>query len=242
MTQTESLEKFGRAQAAWASAVVATGPHHKPSLGTEMQTSGTVFGVELPETEDLTVYYPPGILRAAEDEIDITVTLSAAHYPAQTIAFGQPHTWNILRVDNDSDVEPIEIGGASADSDLSDDLHDIVDLARRSGLHDVAERLTQLSKQPHDDDERPLLGRTAAPFVHYCLARGKATRPLMTVTPTGELDVTWKDAAGEKVLMRFFEDGRVWVAYRLSKERGSFEVAARDLVRQSLHFKLPTWA
>lgn len=203
-------------------------------------TIGTAIADDLPETEGTTFYFQ---IRDTDDVTNIIASFpSTSAVQVLSDSRGNEFRWNVAPETKGAVIGALGGTDASEPSDTSNQLPGIVDYARRHGLPEIAERLIELFKQPLDDDERPLHGRAAVPFIHYCLARGKAHRPLMTVTPTGELDVTWKDAVGEKVLMRFFEDGRVWVAYTLSKERGSFEVAARDLVRQSLHFKLPTWA
>ena len=247
MTQTESLEEYGRFRAAWAYAVVATDPHHNPSLGAAIQTSGTVSRVELPETEDLMAYYPPDTSRSAEDKLGVTVMLSSAHYAVRSIAYGHSHEWNILRVDNDSAVDTIGLGAAVlaaavAAAVSNEDIHEIVDFARRSGLDDVADRLVVLFDRPLDGDEAPLQSEAAMSFVKYCVAREKKGRPLMTVTPAGELGVTWKGPRGQWVLVRFLAGGLVWIAFKLLKEKGAFEANARDLVNQTLRFKLPEWA
>lgn len=127
-------------------------------------------------------------------------------------------------------------------SEPTNELQTVIDHARGNGLQEVAGRLEDLAKLPLDDDDAPLQAESARNFVEYFIARQKKGRPLMTVTPAGDLDATWKGADGESVTMRFFSDGRVWVAYKLSKERGSFERAAADLRDSKLRFRIPDWA
>ena len=93
-----------------------------------------------------------------------------------------------------------------------------------------------------DDDETPFRAEAARNLVDYCIARQKQGRPLMTVTPGGNLDATWKGSERERIVMRFFSDGSVWVAYRLLIESGSFELAATELQNPNLHFRIPNWA
>ena len=91
-------------------------------------------------------------------------------------------------------------------------LNKVVDDARRHGLQEVADRLIELDQQPLDEDEAPLRAEAAMKFVEYCVDHQQRGRPLMTVTPDGELDATWKGPE-DRVTMRFFSDGSVWVAY-----------------------------
>ena len=127
-------------------------------------------------------------------------------------------------------------------AELTVELQKVIDYAERQGLQQVADRFVDLARLPLDDDETPLQAGAARNFVEYCIARQKKGRPLMTVTPGGYLDATWKCSERERIVMRFFSDGSVWVAYRLLIESGSFELAAKDLLNPNLHFKIPNWA
>lgn len=242
MTQPESHEEFGRGRVAWANAVVATDPHHNPSLGAAIQTSGTVSRIELPETEDLMAYYPPDTSRSAEDKIGVTVTLSSAHYAIRSAAYGHSHEWNISRVDNGSAVDTIGLGAAVAAAVSNEDIHEIVDFARRSGLDDVADRLVVLFDQPLDEDEEPLEITSAKNFVVYCVARDKKARPLMTATPLGDLDILWKGPGGDAISMRFFGDGVVWIVYKVGGYRVTCETDVDGLLSSDLPIDLPAWA
>ncbi len=127
-------------------------------------------------------------------------------------------------------------------AELTSELQAVIDHARSQGLQEIADRFVELGQQPLEEDEVPLQAASAMFFVEYCIARQKQGRPLMTPTPTGELDATWKGSEGESVTMRFFPNGSVWVAYKLLKEKGSFEASATDLVDSRLRFIIPDWA
>ena len=240
MMQPERIEDFEDFRRFWfakASAESAMASRIERSIE---PTIGTAIAGDLPETEGTTVYFP---IRNNDN-----ITNIIGSFPSTTVVrvLSDLHknTYRFVSFDETTDVvigAAVAIAGSDAGR-APIQLPGIVDFARRKGLPEIAGRLAELFEQPLDDDEEPLRASATVKFVLYCLARRKAGRPLMTVTPTGELDVTWKGAAGKKVLMRFFEDGSVWVAYKLTKERGSFEVAARDLRKQRLHFKLPSWA
>ena len=127
-------------------------------------------------------------------------------------------------------------------TEVTSELQEVIDYARTHGLHEVADRLMILGERPFGDDEAPLQAASAMCFVEYCLARQKQARPLMTVTPAGELDATWKGPAEQSQVMRFFPNGSVWVAYKLLRGRGSFEAAAADVLDPDFHYKIPDWA
>lgn len=134
-------------------------------------------------------------------------------------------------------------GGKSGESGAhSDSLDHVVDQARRKGLKRVADRLAELGREPLDEDELPLEAASAKYFVEYCSRRGNHAHPLITATPTGNLDATWKGPEGQSVVMRFFPSGLVWVAYSLTLAKGSFEVAATDLLDPKMRFNIPDWA
>ncbi len=127
-------------------------------------------------------------------------------------------------------------------ADETADAQAVVDLARQHELEAVANELQALFELPRDDEEESLHADASLNFVRYCIARAKTGCPLITVTPTGNLDITWKGGVGERVIMRFFGNGTVWVALKLKKIRGSLELAARDLAEQSHKWNLPEWA
>ena len=130
-------------------------------------------------------------------------------------------------------------GPARAKTDLSR----VITQARKRGLNEVADRLEEIRVEPVETDEVPLQAEAAMSFVKYCIVRQKKSRPLMTATPSGELDATWKGPSGYRVVMRFFKDGSVWVAYKLTKVKGSFQVdTADDLLDLAAPIQLPDWA
>ena len=127
-------------------------------------------------------------------------------------------------------------------TEVTSELQEVIDHARGQGLQEIAERLIELGQQPIDEDAVPLQASSAMRFVEYCFARQKQGRPLMTVTPAGELDATWKGTEEQSQSMRFFPNGLVWVAYKLLRGRGSFEAAAADLLDPDFYYKIPDWA
>lgn len=140
------------------------------------------------------------------------------------------------------DVKVAEGGKSGKSSAHPNILDHVVDQARRKDLKRVADRLAELGREPLDEDELPLEAASAKYFVEYCSRRGNHAHPLITATPTGNLDATWKGPEGQSIVMRFFPSGLVWVAYSLTLEKGSFEVAATDLLDPKMRFRIPDWA
>ena len=234
MPQTEELDTFSRFQAARMVARIETDPAYEPFPGTFVQTSGTAIVAEQTGSEILLVEFWRASAR--EYVFDVTTSIpfeidSNGNGPSEA-----SDSRTRLTGDTRWDTE------AGEDAHPTRDLREIVDFARGHGLDEVANRLIDIGERTLGNDEVPLQTASAKCFVEYCIARQKQGRPLMTPTPTGELDVTWKGSEGEQISMRYFRDETVWVAYKLSKERGSFESAASDLMDPDLHFKIPHWA
>lgn len=121
-------------------------------------------------------------------------------------------------------------------------LQDVVNYAQLKGLQKIADRLVELGELPCDD-ELPLNVEAAKCFVDYCISRPKQTRPLMTVTPKGELDAIWKGPDDQVQTIRFFPDKTVWVAFELTViKKGSFSTTASNLLNPNLEYKIPGWA
>ena len=118
----------------------------------------------------------------------------------------------------------------------------VIDHARSQGLQEFADRLAELGRQPLAEDEIRIQAESALHFVEYCDAREKQSRPLMTVTPTGELDATWQGPDEQNQVMRFFPNGTVWVAYKLSGSQGSFQARLTKLLSADFDYNIPDWA
>lgn len=134
-----------------------------------------------------------------------------------------------------------DVVGAEGDAD-SDVLDEVVDQARRNNLHHIGDRLAELGREPLEEDEEPLSAAAAKYFVEYFLRRRNETFPLITATYTGELEATWNGPEQQVLAMRFFPNGSVSVAYRLAVEKGSFIIAASDLLSPLTSFRIPDWA
>lgn len=124
---------------------------------------------------------------------------------------------------------------------LQGDFRRVVQLARIYTSEEVAARLVKIEQEPVEEGNIPLQPSSARWFVRYCLGKGIRGRPLMTVTPTGELDATWK-CEEETIVARFFPDGTVWVALRLEATSGSFKATVNQLVSKSFPIRFPAWA
>lgn len=231
MVQTEFNEAFRRFQAARVMARIDIDSAYELSPEMFTPTSGTTSVGEQTQLgyADL-VYLKTLAARRRHDEAFVSLSAGTLLNLIHQDFFSWSSESELVTVQSGEIVEP------------KDDLQAVVDYARRHGLQEVADRLVDLARLPVGDDEMPLQAGAARNFAEYCVARQKSCRPLMTVTPAGDLDATWKGADGESVTMRFFSDGRVWVAYKLSKERGSFERAAADLQDSKLRFRIPDWA
>ena len=242
LEDTENIEEFGRFRAARAAALIETDLAYDLSPGMIMASSGTAIVPEQTEFEIAEMSYLRQLAREYDDVFDVT---ASASFTIVYIGDGPSKTSDSLDIlysiagpagDTMADTE---IGEAA---ELTDELQAVVEYARGHGLQGIADRLVELDQQPLSDDEAPLQAESACFFVEYCVARQKQTRPLMTVTPTGELDATWKGSEEQSQVMRFFPNGSVWVAYKLLRGRGSFEAAAADVLDPDFHYKIPDWA
>lgn len=265
MTQTEGVEAYGRFRAARAMARIDTDSSYDPSPGmfTGMSGAATVAETE-PKSAKANFSWSWGREQgnagfvSALHEAKVIFSWSWGREQADAVLVSASYEIVIDHIgDSPSKTSDslfaqyvisgkagvpttdAEIGKAAK---LTDELHAVVYYARVHGLQEVADRLVELGQQPLSDDDAALQSESAKCFVEYCVARHKQTRPLMTVTPEGELDATWKNPKGEKIMMRFFPNGSVWVAFKLVREKGSFETAARDLIDSNLHFKIPHWS
>ena len=138
------------------------------------------------------------------------IYISFSESGSDTYEFGTPELLLrvgeiiMLDVDRSRIQEKSEKISATDDLKLKSDFSELVERARSHGLHEIADRLLELREAPIDQDEIPLQTTSAQRFVDYCIGRRIRHRPLMTVTPTGELDTTWKSEAGETIIARFF--------------------------------------
>ncbi len=228
MAPPEKLEKFERFHHA-AQLSALTDLSHDPNVGVQEQTSGTELRWIVPGRNSISFYYQPTNPIPGRLDTDLAITTRQAMIH---LAFEDNATW----------IEPLEPSGRAAVADPKIDTTAAISLARAHHLNDVADRLALLFDQPLDEDEVPLDVEAAVNFVNYCVARKKKPRPLMAATPSGELGITWKGPKGEKVLMRFFADHQVWVAYKLKTVKGSFEINATDLISGNSRFDVPDWA
>lgn len=190
-------------------------------------TSGTVIEPELAEKETSQMTFPRMLKYKAENwpDRDASDQLEIDHIG-----------------DGDSAASDDLLPTRTVANEAQDNLQAVVDSARNEELQEVADRLAAIDQEPLGEEDTPLQAVAARGFVEYCVARKKKIRPLMTVTPTGELDVTWKGSKGEGVTMRFFPDQRIWVAYTLLKLKGSLETTTTGLSDPDLPFKIPDWA
>lgn len=240
MPQIERNEEFREYQAASAAALVERDSDYDISFGKNTPTpiSGNVTVAQLAENESLVE-----LLRCFVREHSDTLTsnrvviLDVGKYPGVTV--GDLYARGLI-IDSAGEAIPHSEFGETSEPDIT--LPAVIELARAHDLDEVADRLAELSRLPFGEDEEPLQPEAANFFVGYCVARQKRTRPLMTVTPTGELDATWKGPAGEKVIMRFFASGNVWVACKSSRAKGSFEKDVSELSDPDLFFNIPDWA
>ena len=265
MTQTEGVEAYGRFRTARAMARIETDSSYDPSPGTFTEMSGAATVAEMePKSAKANFSWSWGREQGNADFVSASheakviflwlwgreqvdaVLVSASHeIVIDRIGDGPSRTSDSLFAQYDISAKAgvpatdAEIGKAAK---LTDELHAVVYYARVHGLQEIADRLVELGQQPFSDDDAALQAESAKCFVEYCVARHKRTRPLMTVTPEGELDSTWINPEDERIVMRFFPNKLVWVAYKLAMEKGSFEISARDLIDPNLHFKFPFWS
>lgn len=227
MAQSERFEEFERFQAAQLSAL--TDLSYDPNVGVPEQTSGTgIRVIVLGHNSILSDYQPANpVPVGAGTNLALTALQAMIH-----LTFEDTAAW----------IRPLEPSGSAAAAVPKTGTTAAISLARAHHLNDVADRLALLFEQELDEDEVPLDVEAAVNFVNYCVAREKKARPLMAATPSGELGITWKGPEGEKVLMRFFADHKVWVAYKLKAVKGSFEINATNLISGNSRFNVPDWA
>lgn len=258
MAKTESIERFGQFQAARAVIQIATDPTYDPFPEVFRATSGTGMAVELADRGFAKAGYFWTATERQKERADKTASATALTIYSHDITYESSGVSIGLLPGDDSlsedlishivsalpagDFMPVLLVGDTI-RPPADDLSPAIDYALNHGLKDVADRLVQIGGQSLDDDEMPLQAAAAMNFVRYCIARKKQSRPLMTPTPTGELDAIWKSIGGHRVVMRFFPGGSVWVAYKLQKVKGSFQLNAfHDLLDLDTPIKIPDWA
>lgn len=239
---TERFEEYLRLRAAIAVTGIETNLGYDDTFGMVVPSSGTAEFGEWSESEHPQEDYPLLFSRHFKETATATASIDFAIILAGDRPSESPLSvdFSELLVLSIGDAEPPAAAGA--DTTPSDEVLAVVDFARTRGFQEIADRLVELAQLPFDDDEAPLQAASAQYFVDYCLARKKKGCPLTTLTPAGEIDVTWKGPAGQSVLMRFFSTELVWVAYDLLMEKGSFETAAPNLISSDLHFSIPDWA
>jgi len=91
----------------------------------------------------------------------------------------------------------------------SDSFLSIVEQARTEGFDQVADRLVELRLRPLEEGEVALHPEPARHFVEYCSVRRQDGRPLMTSTPQGDLDATWKGPEGQNQVV----SGYRWIGW-----------------------------
>lgn len=221
MTQVENLEKYIEyAAATQVGDLIATGRDYTP-LDPEVSASNEVW-----DEHKVRVVPPPvGIWGTFEEAWDSgTASLPFKLFSSETI-FSSASDRTVV-----------------ADDAESQSLRQIVAFARAKGQAAVADRLLEISSQPIEELDTRLKPDSAKCLVAYCIARGNPNRPLITVTPSGELDATWKGSDEQYQVVRFFPNRNVWVAYRLEHMTGSFESTLDNLLNPSLGYNLPDWA
>jgi hypothetical protein len=119
-----------------------------------------------------------------------------------------------------------------------------IEFARRSVSVEIAERLGELRNQPYDRDagEEPLNLDSVRWFLDYCVRRGAAERPLMTVTLDGIMQGDWRQGKERRLTIRFYPDGMAWVAIGDGSSRGAWQEPARNLLTNKSIARIPDWA
>lgn len=241
MMQTEYIDSIVRRyQTAGMPAWIATDRGYDRSFGEIIPSSGTAIVIEQRGLERAKVSLESFANEFTNDIIASTpyVIELRGDIPSEA-----SNTSIILDFIGGSAKDTLPDGEVAKTTVLTDALQEVVDLARNQELHEISDRLIELGHQPFDDDELPLQAASADCFLEYCLARQKQARPLMTVTPAGELDATWKGPDEQSQVMRFFPNGSVWVAFKLSRGRGSFEaIVVTDLLDPDSPYNIPDWA
>jgi len=270
MRQAEKISAFGRFGAATEHARIATDDYYDQSSegvilfgATETTPAHTAHEV-LKESVRLLVCSPhdDGIALVEKGscvvlEYDRDYVWASLEPSVEPFSYDVTTSFNVFYVDTGIPLDftwndPLEgdpvcvptllrIRSGPAD-DPTKDLREIVDGARASGLDEIADRLGEISEQSLDDGELPLNADSVQNFVFYCLARNAKVRPLMTATPSGEIDATWTGPEKQTQLIRFFPDGSVWVAYKRTTMNGSFESTVTNLLDPSSAYKCPDWA
>ena len=203
MMQIQDIEAFARSTAAIAQARIATNRAY--DLEMLISSSGTTYEQREPESAkviELTALvgeYTNDVTASTKSQImhrgDIPSEVSNTSFVQHSIDSAAKHTG--------------PYAGVGETTELTVALQAVVDHARSHGLQEIADRLVELGQHPLDEDEVPLQATSAMRFVQYCLDRMKQARPLMTVTPAGELDATWRGPEEQSQVMRFFPNGSV---------------------------------
>ena len=156
------------------------------------------------------------------------------------------------RPEDGSDVEPLRISPSTGCADVDARLllwrvrnvDAAIKLTRIAVSAEIADRFVVLRNHPCDTSsgEEPLKFESIRWFLDYYLRRRKEDRPLIGMTPDGIVEANWLASKGRHLTIRFFADGRVWVAVRGIGNSGSCEMLARDLLSDRSLIRIPDWA
>lgn len=236
MVQPERLEEFERFRATQQVYGVSTYAGYDPIPAITIPTSGTAA---FPEEAAFTNPKWPRQSLPHRARVQATIwTIAGVDAGADLSAFDATLDFNI-RADNVGELAESQTRGV-----VAPELRVAIQRAENEGLDEIAVRLRELAELPPEEGVFPLSAESAGHFVTYCVTRQKRGRPIMTATPTGELDCTWKAPQEGRVVMRFFPDGLVWVAFKFKrpKQKGSFEISAEELPKPDQRFRIPDWA
>ncbi len=120
---------------------------------------------------------------------------------------------------------------------------ELIAIAGQALSTEIAVRLSELHSQPYDpeEEEEPLNRESIRYFLLYCLKRGIEGRPILSATPSGLIQADWRPDKVNRFSIRFFPDGKAWVAVRTPSVRKSQEVLVRDLLSEHSPFQIPEW-
>ena len=96
---------------------------------------------------------------------------------------------------------------------LLETIPEIINMARRSNLESVADRLDYLYNLDVDNGDEPMNSDTVSMLVSFMIEHPDMATDMITVNPNGFVHVTWNMTLNSTVHVRFLPSGKVWFAH-----------------------------
>ena len=90
---------------------------------------------------------------------------------------------------------------------------EVIGMARRAGLGEVADRIDYLYRLPVDNDDDPMDPDSARSLVSFLIRHKELPRPRITTNPEGHVHGDWEFTRDSNLGVQFLPSGDVWFIY-----------------------------